>query len=135
MWIKKENIATFEVRIGDINYGGHLGNDKALLLFHDARIRFLQSFGFSEKDIGENTGIIMSDAHVYFLKEVFLHDMLQADVAISEVTTSSFTLHYSINRKYDRTEVIKGSTKLIAFDYRKRKVVRIPELFLAKIRV
>ncbi len=29
----------FAVRIGDINYGGHMGNDKFLLIFHDARLK------------------------------------------------------------------------------------------------
>ena len=30
-----------EVRVGDVNYGGHLGNDALLGLLHEARIRFL----------------------------------------------------------------------------------------------
>jgi len=30
-WILMENIARMEVRVGDINYGGHMGNDKALV--------------------------------------------------------------------------------------------------------
>jgi len=135
MYLKKENIATFKVRVGDINYGGHLGNDKALLLFHDARIKFLESMGFSEKHIGDGIGIIMSDAHVFFKKEVFLHDKLSADVSVEEVTTSSFTLLYSIKRLPDKLEVINGTTRLIAFDYEKRKVVRIPTDFMDRITI
>ena len=30
-----------EVRITDINYGGHLGNDSVLEIIHEARIRML----------------------------------------------------------------------------------------------
>ena len=40
----------YTVRVGDINYGGHMGNDKALLLFHDARLYFLGKYDFSESD-------------------------------------------------------------------------------------
>ena len=135
MWLSKDQITRFEVRIGDINYGGHLGNDKSLLLFQDARIRFLESLGFSERHIGDRAGIIMSEAHVYFRKEVFLHDELYADVAISDVSTSSFELSYSIKRIGDAVEVLQGSTKLIAFDYEKKKVTRLPEVFIRAIRL
>ncbi|MBP6977105.1 MAG: thioesterase family protein [Bacteroidales bacterium] len=134
MWITKSHIAHFEIRIGDINYGGHLGNDKALLLFQDARIRFLESLGFSEKYIGDQAGIIMAEAHVYFRKEIFLHDTLTADVSVGEVTNSSFQLIYSIKRTADTVEVLNGMTKLIAFDYERKKVTRLPEVFIQAIR-
>jgi acyl-CoA thioester hydrolase len=133
MWLSKENIARFEVRIGDINYGGHMGNEAALLLFQDARIRFLESIGFSEKHIGDRAGMILSEAHVYFRKEIFLHDELLADVAIAEVTTSSFEMKYSIKRTVDGVEVLHGSTRLIAFDYDRKKVTRLPEGFITAI--
>jgi len=56
-----------------------------------------------------------------------------ADVSVEEVTTTSFTLLYSIKRLPDKVEVINGTTRLIAFDYEKRKVVRIPADFLDRI--
>ncbi|NDG84238.1 MAG: thioesterase, partial [Proteobacteria bacterium] len=40
------------LRITDINYGGHLGNDAVLGLVHEARVRFLKHHGFSETEIG-----------------------------------------------------------------------------------
>ena len=40
-----------KVRISDINYGGHLGNDSILSIIHESRVRFLNEYGFSEKDI------------------------------------------------------------------------------------
>jgi acyl-CoA thioesterase FadM len=135
MWLSKEQIARFEIRIGDINYGGHMGNEAALLLFQDARIRFLESIGFSEKYIGDKAGIILTEAHVYFRKEVFLHDELYADIAVAEVTTSSFEMVYSIKRSADAVEVLNGRTRLIAFDYDRKKVTRLPEAFIRAIRL
>jgi len=134
MLVAKEKIAKYEVRVGDINYGGHMGNDKSLLLFHDARIKFLESLDFSEKNIGDETGTIMSEAHIYFKKEVFLHDLLFIDVSISEVTTSSMIINYLVHRENDAVVVLKGSTKIIAFDYDKKRVKRIPEVFIKKIK-
>lgn len=131
-WISSENTATFEIRVGDINYGGHMGNDKALLVFHDARLKFLESLGFSEKNIG-GPGIIMRDAHVLFRKEVYLHDVLTVDVGIEKVSNSSFEMVYTVRRISDDAVVFSGNTGLVAFDYELRRPVRIPEVFLGKI--
>jgi acyl-CoA thioester hydrolase len=131
-WIIRENIVTFEIRVGDINYGGHMGNDKALLVFHDARIRFLESIGYSEKDIG-GPGIIMRDAHVLFRKEVYLHDELTVDMGIENVGGSSFEMLYTVRRLSDDAVVFTGTTGLVAFDYEKKRPVRLPEEFLEKI--
>ena len=133
-WITLRDIARIEVRVGDINYGGHMGNDKALLVFHDARLAFLESLGFSEKNIG-GPGIIMHDAHVTFRKEVFLHDVLTVDVGIEEVTFTSFIMNYTVKRESDGAVVFLGSTGIVAFDYEARRVVKVPDAFLTKISV
>ena len=131
-WLTLRNIARIEVRVGDINYGGHMGNDKSLLIFHDARLAYLESLGFSEKNIG-GPGIIMRDAQVTFRKEVFLHDVLTVDVGIDEVTTTSFNMVYTVKRDNDGVVVFVGSTGIVAFDYDVKKIARLPEAFIQKI--
>lgn len=128
-----KNVFEFEVRVGDINYGNHMGNDKALLIFHDARIRFLRSLGFSEMNIGEQTGIILNEAHLYYKKEIFLYDRLSVDVDVVMITSSSFTLEYRVHRNHDDAPVLTGTTRIIAFDYENKKVVRLPGHFMEKI--
>lgn len=118
------------IRVGDINYGGHMGNDKALLLFHDARINFLEQVGFSESNIG-GPGLIMAEAHVFFKKELFRGDEVKTYVHIENLRSISFEMHYSVMR--DQEEVILGSTKMIAFDYDKRKITKIPQTFVEVI--
>jgi acyl-CoA thioester hydrolase len=130
----KENIkyaGSYKVRVGDINYGGHMGNDKALLLFHDARIQFLEDRGFSEGDIG-GPGLIMGDAHVYFKKEAFRGDELNVYIHIEELRELSFDMHYTVMR--DDVVVMHGNTKMVAFDYDKRRVVGLPGDFVKKIK-
>ena len=121
---------SYKVRVGDINYGGHMGNDRSLLLFHDARLFFLEERGFSESDIG-GPGLIMGDAHVYFKKEVFRGDELKVYIHIEDLRELSFVMHYSVMR--DDVQVFHGHTKMIAFDYEKRRVTKIPEAFLNSI--
>ena len=41
-----------KVRIGDINYGNHVGHETFFSYFQEARIAYLSRFGFSEIDIG-----------------------------------------------------------------------------------
>jgi acyl-CoA thioesterase FadM len=131
-WLIMKDITRIEVRVGDINYGGHMGNDKALLVFHDARIRFLKALGYEEGNIG-GPGIIMRDAHVAFRKEVFLHDVLLADVGIEVLSLTSFNMLYTVRRESDDAVVFTGSTGLVAFDYNTRRPVKIPEEFTGKI--
>jgi 4-hydroxybenzoyl-CoA thioesterase len=119
----------YPVRIGDINYGGHLGNDKYLLLFHDARLAYLAGLGAAEKDIGGGVGLIMSEAHVRFQAEVFLGDELEVSVLPRDVQASRFTLDYQVTRVGDGTAVAEGYTALVAFDYERRRVTRLPEAF------
>lgn len=132
MYLTIKEVSRLEVRVGDINYGNHMGNDKALLVFHDARIRYFEALGLSEHEIG-GSGIIMRDAHVAFKKEVFLHDILLVDVGIEEVKEKSFNMVYTVRREQDGAVVFTGSTGLVAFDYETRKPVKVPDAFLEKI--
>ena len=128
------NFTSFTIRVGEINYGGHMGNDKALLLFQDARIRFLEMLGYSEKSLGGEIGIIMKEAHVFYFKEVFLHDVLIASVEVLEISNASFVLNYRFVREKDQIEVINGTTKILAFNYENGKIAPLPDEFLKKIK-
>ena len=126
--------AQYRVTIGDINYGGHLGNDKALLIFQDARLHFFQSLGYSEKDIGDGRGIIMVESGVRYLREVFLHEELSVWVSVATMKGKKFILQYEVERDTDQESVLRGFTTFLAFDYGKRKVAVMPDGFREKIR-
>ena len=124
---------TFVVRIGDINYGGHMGNDKLLLIFHDARIRYLQYLGYSEFDIGGGAGLLMTEAHIAFKGEVFLGDELLVGVKISDPGKVRFNVEFQVEKVPDKKIVATGSTLMAVFNYNQRKACRIPDEFLKKI--
>lgn len=116
------------VRITDINYGGHLGNDAVLGLVHEARIAFLADQGYSEHDI-EGAGIIMAEAHILFRAEAFRGDLLRVEVAVGEVTGHGFELLHRITKAEGGTEVARVKTGFAFFDYQARKIARVPAGF------
>ena len=125
-------VIPYSVHVADVNYGGHVANSAVLNFFQDARIRFLAELGpFAEMKIGEDCGIIQSEAHVYYRAEMFLHDELKIGVRVSEKKRSSFSLAYRIER--DGQLTAEGTTTLAGFSYSRGKIVRLPEPFRAAL--
>lgn len=123
-----------DVRISDINYGGHLGNDRYLSFFQDARLRYLKQFGYSELSIGDDTSLIMSQAHIDFKAEAFWGDRLTVYVRISKIKPVKFIFEYLIVNLEDRTKVVAtGYTDMAGFDYQNRKVKKLPSKFVQDI--
>ena len=114
------------VRITDINYGNHTGNDAMVSLLHEARAAWLRQNNFTELNI-DGTGLILSDLMVNFKKESFYGDVLEISLYANEVTRKSFDLIYLINAKrVDVIQVAIAKTTMISYDYKLKKVVDIP---------
>ena len=118
------------VRVGDINYGGHLGNDALLSLMHEARVRFLAQYGFSEKDAG-GAGLIMTDAVILYKAQAFSGDKLLIELAVTDISRSGCDFVYRITNKENGIEIARSKTGIVFFDYSRNKVVRVPEKFKA----
>jgi acyl-CoA thioesterase FadM len=116
------------VRITDINYGGHLGNDALLSLIHEARCRFFQHFGFKETDIA-GAGILMVDAAIAYRKEAFHGDVLRFEVGATDLQRTGCDIVYRVTRAGD--VVAEAKTGIVFFDYQRHKIVRMPPAFAA----
>ena len=122
------------VRITDLNYGDHVGNDTVLSFLHEARVQFLQSLGYTELDL-EGVGLIMSDAALEFKNEMHHGDKLQISVQAVEFNRVGFDLVYKIEKKVvDRLLLmVSAKTAMICYDYALKKVIPLPEA--AKIKL
>ena len=116
------------VRIGDINYGGHLGNDAVLSLIHEARVRFLSRHGMSERDAG-GAGIIMTDVVIVYKSEVFYGSTLKIEVAVQGLTRTGCDFYYRLRDRASGKEVARAKTGIAFFDYETRKVMPVPDRF------
>lgn len=115
------------VRITDLNYGGHLGNDSLLTLVHEARVDFLSSFGFSELDCG-GVSLTMGDAAIIYQGEAYAGDELNIEVAAGEPSKSGFRLFYRLIRASDGQKIALAETGMVCFDYKVKKIVSLPRL-------
>ena len=122
------------VRVTDINYGGHLGNDALLGLVHEARVRWLGRHGLTEKDVG-GVGLIMTDLRVLFRAEAFLGEVLRFELAAVDPGRSSFALVYHVTRPADGAVVADVRTGMAFYDYDRRKPARMPPAFKAVLDV
>ena len=119
-------LTTIPIRITDINYGGHVGNDTILSLLHEARLQYLQSFGYTELNM-EGIGMIMADVAIEFKSEVFYGDVVTAYVKAAEFTRVGFDLYYKLLKQDGTTVVAAAKTAMVCFDYEKKKVVSVPD--------
>lgn len=117
-----------KIRINDINYGGHLGNDSLLSIIHESRLQFLNNFGYSEIEI-EGAALIMADSSIIYKSEGFYGDVLQIQINAGDFTKCGFDLYYNILNKKSRKQVAAAKTGLVFFDYSKRKIQEVPEKF------
>ena len=115
------------VRITDLNYGGHVGNDTILSIIHEARIQFLRSHGYDELNLG-GVGLIMSDVSIEFKAELFYGDVVAVSVTAGDFSSVAFDLFYKLEKaSLDRRVVIAAAkTGMVCYDYKLKKVARVP---------
>ncbi len=122
------------IRITDLNYGGHAGNDTILSLVHEARMQWLQNMGYSEMNFA-GVGMIMADVVIEFKNELFYGDTVIASVARGEVSRVGFELFYKLEKEKagKRLIVAIAKTGMICYDYEKKKIVSVPEIARDKL--
>lgn len=116
------------LRVSDINYGGHLGHDSILSLTHEARVRLLRKYGFTELNI-DGRGLIISDAVIVYKSEAFYGETVQIEIAIRDFSKYGCDFVYKLTEKEAGREIARAKTGIVFFDYNERKVAYVPEKF------
>ncbi len=132
--IPEKTIGTFTIpiRIADINYGNHVGNDAFVSIIHEARMQWLKQYDYTELKI-EGIGLIMSDLAIEFKSESFYGDVVEIKLGAGEISRVGFELYYQLFAKRNDENILLANAKtgMVCFDYEKRKVAAIPEKLLA----
>lgn len=116
-------IATIPVRIGDVNYGNHVGNDAILSIIHEARMQMLHHYGYSEMNAGGNS-MIMADVMIAYKAEAFYGDTLHVKIYAEEVSVNTFSLlyHISTHRGEKQIDIAHAKTGMVCFNYDARRI-------------
>ena len=125
---KKLVSVSIPVRITDINYGNHVGNNAIVEIIHESRVQFLQKNNFTELDVA-GTALIMSELQVEYKSESFYNDILEVTVYSGEVSRVAFELFYKISAKRSEKEIIiaLAKTGMVCYNYKIKKVSAVPE--------
>jgi acyl-CoA thioesterase FadM len=126
--------AEIAVRITDINYGGHLGNDSFLTLLHEARQQYLLAYGYEELSF-EGTGLIMTDVVLEFKKEISYPGTIRISVTAADFDKLGFDLYYLLELLTPEGAILAGKAKtgMLCFDYGLRKKVAVPDAAVQKL--
>ncbi|WP_143307681.1 acyl-CoA thioesterase [Chitinophaga vietnamensis] len=116
------------VRIQDMNYGGHVGNDAILSILHEARVQYLKSIGTKELDHETGKGLIIVDVAISYKSEAFHGDTFLVEVAAGDFSPFGFDLFYRITTQRESKTIVvaEAKTGMICFDYHQRKVTKLP---------
>jgi acyl-CoA thioester hydrolase len=122
---------TIPIRITEINYGNHLGNDALISIIHEARMQWLASANYTELNVA-GASLIMADLAVEYKGEGFYGDLLTIHIAIDEIQKVSFEIYYEITTTRNKKNILiaKAKTGIVCFDYGSRKIVGLPEEFV-----
>jgi YbgC/YbaW family acyl-CoA thioester hydrolase len=122
------------IRITDLNYGAHVGNDAFLSLMQEARQQFLMSYGYKELSV-EGVGLILSDAAIEYKRELNYADIIKISVAASGFDKYGFDLYYKMEVVTNDETILaaKAKTGMLCYDYGKRKLVTMPEVAKEKL--
>ena len=117
------------IRITDLNYGGHVGNDSFLSLIHEARQQFLQHFGFTELAFA-GTGLIMADVGIEYKRELNHRDQLKISVAATNFDKLGFDIFYKLELINGEELLLAGKAKtgMMCYDYDAKKKMSVPEI-------
>jgi acyl-CoA thioesterase FadM len=128
--IPEKIIGTFivPIRIADINYGNHVGNDAFVSIIHEARMQWLKQFGYTELQV-EGIGLIMSDLAMEFKNESFYGDILEIKLGTGDISRVGFDLYYQLFAKRNTEDILVANAKtgMVCYDYDAKKVAHIPE--------
>ena len=119
-------VTEIELRVTDMNYGGHMGNDALVSLLHEARVQMLRWQGLSEKSI-DGLHVLQADLAVMYRAEGFAGDRLRFEVAVADLSRAGCDFFYRVSRVSDGTLVAEAKAGMVFVDPVSRKVAALPE--------
>jgi acyl-CoA thioester hydrolase len=119
-----------QIYISHVNQGGHLDNAQLLTLVSEARVRFFQSLGYAEADVGDYS-IVVGDIVAQYKSEAFHGETLRVEMTPADFNKYGFDLVFRMADKASGREVARGKVGIVFIGKHDRKVAPIAPAVLA----
>ena len=120
-------VFNYTIKQEDLNYGNHVGNERALLFFQWARESFLRQNNLSETNIGDGSGFIQVEATVQYKKQLFLEQKIEVRITKIEIKGLKIIFEHEIYSGGDLART--GTATVLAYNYEEQKVKKVPTTF------
>jgi len=117
-----------EVRMADVNAGGHLGNHCLIALLNEGHLKYMQFKGFPELLV-DGRAMINADLAVVYKSEMFYGNVLAIEVAAANFDKYGLDILYRVtNRSTGKVSAV-AKMGMLFFDYAERKIAEVPQRF------
>ena len=124
-----------EIRYGDLDPQGHVNNARHLTFFEQARVQYFIQLGLWSLDQSfMDIGVILADAQVTYLQPIHFGQSLRVGVRAVKLGSKSITIAQNITDAGSGEMLASGGVVMVAYDYRARQTVPVPEEWRGKIR-
>jgi acyl-CoA thioester hydrolase len=117
-----------EVRMADVNAGGHLGNHCLIALLNEGHLKYMQFKGFPELLV-DGRAMINADLAVIYKSEMFYGNVLAIEVAAANFDRHGLDILYRVTNKSTGKVSAVAKMGMLFFDYAERKIAEVPERF------
>ncbi len=121
-----------QIYISHVNAGGHLDNAQLLTLVSEARVRFFQWIGYTERDV-EGCVIVVGDLVAQYKSEGFYGETLCVRMQPCDFNKYGFDLLFEMREKLSGREVARGKTGVVFTNAQTHRVALIPEVFTQRL--
>ncbi|WP_136066198.1 acyl-CoA thioesterase [Modicisalibacter radicis] len=120
------------VRIGDLNYGRHLGHDAIVGLLHEARVRAFEALGHHEWDVAGYPSVV-AELAIEYLGGSRWGDELEVETAILPAEGKALAVYQRLQRPADARSVAVARVALVLLDPEQGRPVEVPADFNAAL--
>jgi acyl-CoA thioester hydrolase len=117
-----------EVRMADVNAGGHLGNHCLIALLNEGHLKYMQFKGFPELLV-DGRAMINADLAVIYKSEMFYGNVLAIEVAAANFDKYGLDILYHVTNKSTGKVSAVAKMGMLFFDYAERKIAEVPQRF------
>lgn len=116
-----------QVRYGDLDPQAHVNNAKYFTYTEQARVAYIKGLNLWDGDSFMDFGFILAEAQMSFKSPIFFGQRVRVGVAVTEVGNKSLLMEYVIEDTETAAQLATGTSVLVAYDYRERKTMPVPE--------